>query len=467
MKSKNNIIFKTGAKLSFFITITTIIVILINVLVNILPSRYTRIDTTKEKLFTLSKQTVEIIKKIDKQITIYHLCAGGIGDENITELLKRYASINDKINISVKDTSIYPNFSNQYTDLAVSDNSLIVESEERSKVINYYDIYQASNDEYAYYGYYDIFNGETLLTGALDYVTSKYLPKLYIIEGHSEQTLPTQLTNMLENQNFEIVSISLPKFNSIPQDADAVLLISPSRDISENEYNMLKTYLEEGGKILITTDYNDSKLYYFNKIIEYYNLKVNEGIVLESNGNNHIAKYPYFIYPQVNTHEIIDPIIEQNLNILFPLAQGMTVKDYENENVELNEFIYSSETSYSKIDINSKNLNKTDEDIDGPFTFATTATMDKTKAVIFSTSQFLDSNINNTVAGANYDLFTNAVAWLCDKDSSISVHSKNMYTTSVAVPKSATTVMFILMVILIPITVLALAIIINKIRKSR
>ena len=152
-----------------------------------------RFDTTDKGLFTISEQTENILNTLSEDVSVYHLCNGAIEDENISELLLKYASFSDKLSVSVIDTSLYPNFYQDYTDEEPSDNSIIVSGNKRHRVIDFYEIYTASNDEYAYYGYYDIFNGETELTSAIDYVTTDKLPKIYTLEGHSEYTLSDEL----------------------------------------------------------------------------------------------------------------------------------------------------------------------------------------------------------------------------------------------------------------------------------
>lgn len=72
------------------------------------------------------------------------------------------------------------------------------------------------------------------------------------------------------------------------------------------------------------------------------------------------------------------------------------------------------------------------------------------RLVVFSTTEFLDGSVNKSVAGANYDLFINSIAWLCSKENAISLHPKNLLETSVAVSSGSASIMFVLLVIAIP-----------------
>lgn len=462
---------KAFRKSSRFVLITifaVIITVLLNIAVSFIPTEYTHIDTTYEKLFTLSEQTTKMLKKLNKEVVIYHLCAGGIEDDNIAELLKRYSSISPYITIALKDTSVYPTFAEQYTDVTLPDNSIIVAGSEKHKAVSYYDIYKASSDDYLYYGIYDLFNGESALTSAIDYVINDNLPKIYYTEGHGESDIPIELTKAISQENIDMASLTLNGLEAVPEDADCILMYAPDRDISETEKKMFSDYMSKGGKMLIISEYTSSKMPIFNQMLSDYSITLQNGLVFESDGGNYVPNYPYFIYPIISSHTITDPILNDNLHLLFPLAQGITVKDTP-ESLVVEKLISSSDTAFSKTDISSEIITKEENDINGPFELAVSVTDSKasSKLVLFSTAQFLDSSVNNAVAGANYDLFLNALGWLCNKESSIAVHSKEMYSTSVAVPENASRILFVLIVIILPAIFITTAIVVTKIRKNR
>ncbi len=459
--------FKKGTLLTLSILAVIIVIIGVNILVMYIPAKYTRIDTTEQGIFSISQQTHTLLDGLADNITIYHLCSGAIEDENISELLIKYAAFTDKITISVIDTSLYPNFYADYTDESPSDNSLIVLGSKRSRVIDFYEIYTASSSEYEYYGYYDIFNGEQMLTSAIDYVTTDILPKIYNLEGHSEYEPSEELKREITNQNFEIEQLSLNGLESVPEDADCVMIFSPQRDISEAEFNILTQYSENGGNLLIIADYVSEDMPIFDRLLEKFGLSIVDGIVFEGDDSRYISSYPYFIYPQLISHTITEPLILSNLHTLFPLACGIVANDQADDSLTIESFVTPSESAYSKIDINSENFERTDEDISGPFSFATAVSSQTGKMVLFSTSQFLDSNVNSSVAGANYDLFINSLAWICQKESSVSVHPKNLLSTSIAVGSSISSIMFVILVIIIPGIFILTAFLVMRKRKHR
>ena len=459
--------FKRGSGFFLSIAVSVITVIALNIGAAFIPSNLTRFDTTNQRLFTMSEETKSLLDGLTHNINIYHLCTKGIEDDNISELLMKYASSCEKISVSVIDTSIYPNFYKDYADDSPSDNSLIISGEKRSRVIDFYEIYTASSDNMAYYGYYDVFNGEKELTSAIDYVSTDRLPKIYLLEGHGEDNLSEELQKEIKVQNFELSQLSLNGLSAVPNDADCVMLFSPDRDIAQSELEMLLDYEKNGGRLLIAADYDSEETPVFDQLLKSYGLSLAEGIVFENDSNGYVPSYPYFIYPRLISHTITEPLVSKKLHTLFPLAMGIVVSDEKDDSITVETLVSPSETAYSKVDVNSENQSRTENDLSGPFSFAVAAESQNGKMVLFSTTQFLDSSVNKSVAGANYDLFLNSIAWLCQKENSIAIHSKNLLTTSVAVSHIASSIMFVILVIAVPGIFLLISFITIRRRRQR
>ena len=62
-----------------------------------LPSKYTRLDISSEKLYTIGDETKAMLKDLDKDVIIYQIAQRGSEDENISNLLQRYADESDHI----------------------------------------------------------------------------------------------------------------------------------------------------------------------------------------------------------------------------------------------------------------------------------------------------------------------------------------------------------------------------------
>ena len=111
----------------------------------------------------------------------------------LEKMLTRYEEASKHVMVEKKDPVLYPNFTSQYTDAQVSDNSLIVVHEDKSKVIDYNSLYEMEYDYYTGSGGATGFDGEGQIDSAISYVTSDDLPILYTLQGHGELELNSSL----------------------------------------------------------------------------------------------------------------------------------------------------------------------------------------------------------------------------------------------------------------------------------
>ena len=85
---------KNGAKAGAYSAVLTVIVIaaaiIINLIVSALPSKYTKIDTSQDSVFSFSERTEKYVEGIKDDITVYHICEDGMEDKYLTEILDRY-----------------------------------------------------------------------------------------------------------------------------------------------------------------------------------------------------------------------------------------------------------------------------------------------------------------------------------------------------------------------------------------
>ena len=229
-ESMNGKYLKNGSYSVVISAIFIVIVIVINMIVGSLPSKYTEFDVSSQKLYSIGDETKAYLKKLDKDITIYQVVQSGSEDETLKRLLEKYAEESSHIKVETKDPVVNPKFTSQYTSDDVSANSLIVVCGDRSKVVSYDTIYQSSMD-YNTYSYTTTgFDGEGQIDSAISYVTSENLPILYTLDGHGEKELDSTLKEDIEKANIDIQSLNLLTEESVPDDAACLLINAPTTD---------------------------------------------------------------------------------------------------------------------------------------------------------------------------------------------------------------------------------------------
>lgn len=409
------------------------VIIVINLIVGELPSKYTQLDVSEGKLYSIGDQTKEVLKGLEKDVTIYQIAQEGSEDETIANLLEKYADESKHVKVVKKDPVVNPKFVSEYTSEDISANSLIVVCGDRNKVIDYQNIYETSLD-YTTYSYRTTgFDGEGQITSAIAYVTSENLPILYTLEGHGEKELGSAIKEGIEKSNIQINSLNLLTEGTVPEDTDCLLINSPSTDISAEEKDAILEYLENGGKSMIFSDYTEEKLENFDSILENYGVKRADGIVFEGDTQRYGMQMPYYLIPEIQSTDASGDVASSGYMVLAPYAQGIQKLEEVRDTLTVESLLTTSDSSYSKTNMNSDTLEKEAEDIEGPFDLGVSITEtvgeDKeTQIVYYSTANLMDNQINQLVSGGNAQMILSSLNWMTgsEEQTNVSIPSKNL-----------------------------------------
>ncbi|HZW49564.1 MAG TPA: GldG family protein [Bacillota bacterium] len=469
-KSKTFQIGSYSASASFIVIAIAVAVVL---LVNSLPSKYTQLDMTKNQLFSLSEQTEGLVSSLVNPVEIYLIAQSGQEDATLQQLLSRYKDLSDQVSVMVKDPVANPGFTKQYTNATVSNNSLLVVSGTRSQFISYNNIYVADYSNYDKTGTYTTnFDGESSLTSAIDYVTSENLPTMYRLSGHGEPDLSSTMTTAIAKENINLADLSLLTVDGVPQDTACLLIYAPASDLSADEKTKILSYLQSGGNLMLFTNYSETKMPNLDAIMAYYGVAPVNGLILEGDSNYFIRGYSHYLLPKINYHEITSPLQSGGYYILVPYAHGIATLDNLRSTLTATDLLTTTASSYAKMDgYKMTTTDKQENDLMGPFAVgvAITETIDavETQIVWYSTASLLDDTVNQTVSGANQDLFLNSINWMCGREDSITIHSKSMATEYLTIPSGMSARLSLVFIGIIPLTCLAVGFSVWRERKRK
>lgn len=448
--------FKSGSYSAGITVIALALVIIVNMLANALPATVAKFDLSYNKMYSITPITEEFLKTLDQDITIYVLAEIGTGDSAVMEMLDKYKALSNHITVENVDPILHPGFVSQYTSENVTNGSLIVESDKRSKVIDLSDVYQTTINYTTYQSEVSAFDGEGLLTSAIHYVTTDDMPIMYRLEGHGEQTISNSLSSLIGKANIEVESLNLYTIQEVPEDAGSLLIYSPQTDISETEAEKILTYLENGGTALILADYIGEDMPNLNSILEYYGVSFVKGMVLEGNANNFFFPYPHYLSPNKSVHTITNPIINRGSFILMPLAQGIKILDSVRSTVKVEPLLTTSEEAFLRLgeDLSNSSTTMQEGDVEGPFVLGAAISEAhgnvETKLVVYSSGYIMDESTDSQVNGGNYDLVMNSMNWLSTEDSSIAIDAKGFEMEMLQITSSDVNKWSIVIVVLVP-----------------
>lgn len=430
---------------SYSMGITAIVIavlVVINLIVGQIPEKYTQVDVSTQKLYTISDTTEKYLKDMNTDVTIYHIVQSGKEDSVLEKMLTRYEEESKHIKVEKKDPVLYPNFTSQYTSDDVADNSLIVVAGEKSKVISYSDLYETEMDYTTYQTNTTGFDGEGQIDSAISYVTSENLPVIYTLEGHEELELNSSLTDSLQKANYDVQSLNLLTQDAVPKDTGCLMIAAPQKDLSEEEAQKIITYMEVGGKVMIFTEYTGTDMPNLKSVLENYGVTTGDGVIMEGDTGHYIMQRPYYIVPTIDSSDITSDIKSNNRYVLAPISQPVkTLSDYR-DTLQISSLLSTSDKAYIKTDVqNMTTYEKEDSDEEGSFQVGVSVTEqvdddNTTQLVCFGCASLLDEATDQQVSGGNTDLVLAALGWMCENDAPvIDVTSKSLTMSYLTVPQ--------------------------------
>lgn len=451
------------------------VVVLLNVLIAQLPGRYTQWDVTQEGLFTLSEQTEQIVSSLEEDVTIYLVAETGSEDTTILELLERYESLSPHVKVIKRDPVLYPAFLSQFTDSPddVAANSLVVESARRATLIDNADIYINTYSYYYYYQYLSDsqFAGESALTTAIDYVTTDHLPTIYQLTGHGELPLNESLIALIDGDNMELKDLSLLAEEAVPEEADCVIISAPTVDLSADEAQMLADYLDDGGSLLLLSDFVVTEFPNLLSVMSDYGMEPEPGLILEGN-SAYCYRYRNYLLPVLEETEVTRALYEGGYQVFVPNAHGVRETAAVRSGVTLIPLLRTSKDAYAKLDVENLGTGeKEDGDATGPFHVAMAASEEHdglhTQLVWIGSANMTDESIDTVVSGANSDLILGALGWMCQRENSITIHTKSLNVNYLTMDDGAANLWSVVFMVLIPVLLLTAGAVVMMQRRKR
>ncbi|MGE0761772.1 MAG: GldG family protein [Bdellovibrionales bacterium] len=232
----------------------TMILLALGILVtiNYLAVRKNKVwDLTEDKLFSLSQQTVDVLKPLKEPVGFIIFYRGEKNRDALNalrETLQPYEDTSPMVDVEFFDTYVENLKAQQYLNALPDKDSannkvfLFIEHEGKRERVN-------------------MPFGETEITSAIVKVTRKSTSKIYFLTGHGEHDLMNDsdeglsaLKRELEQYAAKTDVLNLLQTPEIPADATAIVIAGPRAALLDNELNALNTYLFNGGKLLVLAD---------------------------------------------------------------------------------------------------------------------------------------------------------------------------------------------------------------------
>lgn len=492
--SRNTLSF--GAYSTGLVALVLAVTIAANLAVNQLPSSYTVHDVTESGLYSLTDDTKEYLKQLDQDVTIYVLASTSDKDSALDSTLQQMAEESAHLKIQYVDPAANPSFLQKYDDVMdCTWNSLIVESGSRHKTLNYSDLYEYSIDYSTYQQSVTGYDAEGQVDSAIAYVVSEKLPKVYLLTGHGEESLGSNFTSVLTKLNCEYEDLDLLKNDTVPEDCGLLIINGPATDLSADDADKVLDYLQNGGKLIATTNFQEAEdMTNWDRVLAYYGVSASKGVVLENNPGYYYRLESYLL-PEVSSTDETSSVVSGNGYVFMAYSQAFTE---EEAGAEITKLLTTSDNAYihSGVTSETENFEKKDTDVTGQYTLGMKAVVNAEKeaseeseemeeeeesdaaeesegaeestAYLFGSVLTFSDGADQMVSGSNSTLFSNVVrACMEDEDGAeaISVPVKSISQESLTVPSMTAIVLNLVCIVLIPLALLITGFVIWLVRR--
>lgn len=434
-----------------------------------------QIDLTKDKLYTLTDQSKNIAKTIDKDMTFY--VWGYAEESSVIDLLKQYNAENSKISYKLVKADDLEN-KNKY---GFEDNYPAIIGEASDGRVSYIN----DSDLYSYDANYNVVDlTEQKLTNAINNLSISEKTKVYFLQGKTNYKTTGgiyYLANYLQEEFYDVQTIDMVADPTIPEDCDVLALMGLTADLTEQEANNICAYIEKGGDMIISldVDYNKIDRNYpnFQRVLDEYSVSMPNKVVQETAANTVAGFDNIVIQAEVaSDHEITRLMYNYDTNVssgysVKPIlvASGIIELDTEKmsgTNTTATPIIMSS-NSAKVANLATKQVEENDGSyyVLGAAIQKTVDSGDESRAVIFaSTTAFSDSSIDGATPmfGYNANVIMNSFAFTSNRGELYSIRKSSKYTQYTPTERQEEIVKVIIYVVPVVIAVVGTAVWVHR-----
>lgn len=440
-----------------------LVILAVLVAINFLGSRYDKsYDSTSNKQFSLSDQTVKLVKGLKGDVTITYFDDQTRFD-NARNLLDRYSNLSPKLHVNYIDPVKHPQEAR--ADGFSRDTTILVSNGTRKESAK-----SLTEEE---------------VTGALIRSLKTGERWACFVTGSGEHSLDDTTSgdgygavkSALEGNNYKTRTISLlqgaaatpaagaPAATAgkpeVPKECTVLVVGGPRFAYVQPEVDAIKTFVENGGHALFMLDPalmlgkdDTQENASLDALLESWGVTPEKDLALDTSGIGRV----FGLGPEValvgsyETHQIVAPM--KDVATAFPLARTLDVKSTDKTTVD--KLFSTGDNSYATTNLSSGRITiDPKKDKKGPLLLAAAGTYNKNgRFVIVGTSTWVGNSLIRF--NGNRDLFLNMMNWLSADEDLISIRPKEPANQPLNVTQQRATTMFWLSVVFFPLAVVGM-----------
>jgi ABC-type uncharacterized transport system involved in gliding motility auxiliary subunit len=398
---------------------SVVLVLSILVVINFLANRYNyRFDTTENRIYSLSDQTITILSALETDVKVVAFFA--IEERKaLGKMLRDYAHHSNRFSFRFVDPDSEPAEARRYK--VKEHGTIIVESGDKSERIRGAE--------------------EVGLTNAISKVLTGRQKVVYFLTGHGESPMTSlarggysKAKEALVAQNMVVRDTLLfAHTGRIPLDCDLLIIAGPRTRFFETEIDSIRSYLEAGGALFLLIDPEvETGL---ELVLEDWFVSINDDFVVDESGiGTRLFGLDYSV--PIAAEYASHPVTEKHRGLMtfYRYARSIT-RLQETTSMEVYELVKTSYSSWRETTFsNQKPKFDPATDIRGPASLAVAVkslprkairraeVRTKTQICVFGDSDFATNQYFGSQG--NGDMFLNSASWLLDEGDLIAIRPK-------------------------------------------
>lgn len=414
---------------------------------------HTRLDLTAEKVYSLSSQSVNVVKGLKKPLKIYGFFQGG-DNPAARELYDTFTYYSPKMTYEMVDPDKHPELAERYKVSAMGTTHLQ---------------YGGDNGE----GTNLTELNEEALTNSIIKVTKKTRKTIDFLDGHGEAD-PDEVESAtgfgvikkdLEGEGYEVNKLLLAQAPKVPDGVNLVVIAGPIKPLGTHEIDQLNDYLKRGGRVIAMfrpqrpdNSIDETALM---KLAGDWGVKVGNDIVVDQVVR--LFEGPALgLNPLVQTYDEHPITKDFKQRTVFPMSRSLAPEPNLKPGLAVTPVAKTSDTSWAEVDLDllykQQKAQLTDKDTRGPITVVMAANGNleqlgygksgDARMVVYGSTEFADNQYAGTLF--NRDFFINSADWLTGEESSISIRPRSIRASRFRLTTDQFSIVFAFAVLLLP-----------------
>lgn len=414
-----------GANIAVYALLFTAVIFIIQALFTV---NSKQIDLSKSGKYTLSEQTLKIVKNLKADVEIYYFFGKQFKDVAMEDTLKLYEKSSSKVKFQSVDVDSNPTVAKKFE-------------------VNRYGVVVLAEKGGVKRQLVDKLSEEGVTNGLIRLAAGRK-KKVYFTAGHGEMEINAQaneknsisgIKGSLEAQNFGVERLELLSAQGVPADCSLLVIAGPAVDFTSPETAMLKKYIGSGGRV-IAMYLPYSRLPNIESLLGDFGITPLNNIVVDKINTLYGGSDP--VMPAASIYEV-HPVTEGMMNIatMYPQTRSFMMDSNAKPGKRVVPLVKTHALTWGETDFNSLvdgKMKKDPADLGGPLTVVAMVETDNavyemapqygevkgTKSMIAAVgSAYL---INNTYLDSmgNRDFFLNLAGYMAGEEGSIAIRPR-------------------------------------------